>query len=65
MVLHHKSEIGKKMETKKWKQKKLATRRCQALCCMAPGCKYASVRKDTKTEDYVFYKEEVKYFYCR
>lgn len=53
------------METKKWKQKKLATRRCQALCCMAPGCKYASVRKDTKTEDYVFYKEEVKYFYCR
>jgi hypothetical protein len=38
---------------------------CQALCCITKGCIYSSVKKDTKTTDYVVYKEEETKFYCR
>lgn len=29
----------------------------QALCCMSPGCVYASIKREEKTIDYVVYKE--------
>jgi hypothetical protein len=40
-------------------------KQCQALCCITKGCIYSSVKKDTKTTDYVVYKEEETKFYCR
>ncbi|KAI7835996.1 hypothetical protein COHA_010118 [Chlorella ohadii] len=38
---------------------------CQALCCMSPGCVYASIKREEKTVDYVVYKETSTYYYCR
>ncbi|KAI7835995.1 hypothetical protein COHA_010117 [Chlorella ohadii] len=38
---------------------------CQALCCMSPGCVYASIKREEKTVDYVLYKEKTKFYYCR
>ena len=29
----------------------------QALCCMSPGCAYATIKRDEKTTDYIVYKE--------
>lgn len=28
----------------------------QALCCMSPGCVYASIKREEKTVDYIVYK---------
>lgn len=30
----------------------------QALCCMSPGCVYASIKREEKTVDYIVYKEK-------
>ncbi|PRW56672.1 SET and MYND domain-containing protein [Chlorella sorokiniana] len=38
---------------------------CQALCCMSPGCVYASIKREEKTVDYIVYKETANYYYCR
>lgn len=40
-------------------------KQCQALCCITNGCVYSSIKMDTKTTDYVVYKEEEIKYYCR
>jgi hypothetical protein len=37
---------------------------CQALCCIAKGCKMAHIYAKEETKDYVVYKEKVTTYYC-
>ncbi|KAL4447277.1 hypothetical protein ABPG77_007310 [Micractinium sp. CCAP 211/92] len=38
---------------------------CQALCCLAPGCKYAEIYAKSKSSNYGVYSEYKYLYYCR
>ena len=37
---------------------------CQALCCLAEGCRYAVIGRDTTGYNYEVYDDTAYYFYC-